>query len=183
MPAATQRASLSTSNSNDPVDIIFIESDDDAIDKSESDLQGEGAPSPSFPGTLGNLKSHQSKVSPRRVGASQPIQSSRKLRPRNDIGYTLYRSSSMAQSSSSVNTRNTMKMSGKYDLSKMSVKRKYEEPEIGPRMRKKLSFSGCESEPTTSSEPIISSEPEPGRTSDGKIDYRYYIMKYLNQRD
>ncbi|CCO27728.1 Translation factor GUF1, mitochondrial [Rhizoctonia solani AG-1 IB] len=55
MPTVTQKSRLLKEGSNKPVDVIIIESDDDDVDKSESDIQGmpstEHTPPASFPGT------------------------------------------------------------------------------------------------------------------------------------
>ncbi|CAE6421068.1 unnamed protein product [Rhizoctonia solani] len=180
MHTVTQKSRLFKGDSEGPIETIFVESDDDVMDKSESGIQGvsstENTPPPTFPG-VSSLENRQSKVSPRRVSASQPIPSSRLLRPRNDTG-PLRRTSSAAQPKSSKDSRVSIKLPPRDDLLKVSIKRKHEELCDEPRVRKKLSFSGSEK-----SEIVSPSEPEPGQTSDGKIDYRYYIMKYLNQRD
>ncbi|KDN34603.1 hypothetical protein RSAG8_12302, partial [Rhizoctonia solani AG-8 WAC10335] len=168
-------------DSEEPIDMVSTEDEDASLDKSSSQgvSTGESTPPASFPCAVGNTKKHQSGLPLRRVSASQPVRSSRILRPRNDTKLALRRASSAIQPSPSMDS--PVAISIKLPLTitsrRASVKRKLEVLEDGPRVRKRLPLPLSEKSENTSP-----SEPMPGRTSDGKIDYRYYIAKYLNQR-
>ncbi|CAE6523284.1 unnamed protein product [Rhizoctonia solani] len=180
MPVDKQSPPLFREDSEEPIDMISIEGEDDSLDKSSS--QGgstvESTPSASFPGVVGNSKNHRSGMPPRRVSASQPVHNSGSLRLRNETKLTLRRrTSSLIRSSDSMDSLVSVKALPKSTSRKASVKRKLEVSDDVHRVRKKLSLPISET-----SETISPNEPLPGRKSDGQIDYGYYIAKYLNQR-
>ncbi|CAE6448552.1 unnamed protein product [Rhizoctonia solani] len=165
-------------DSVDPIDLIFLGGEDTFLESSSQGVStDERTPPASFPGMVGDSKNHRFGLPPRRVNASQPVQKSRNLRPRNGIRVAppRARSINLIQSSSSTDSLAKAPL-GKLSC-KLSTKRKLKAPEDDPRTRKKMS-----SPPSEKSENTGQNEPMPGRTDDGKIDYRYYITKYLNQR-
>ncbi|CAE7089852.1 unnamed protein product [Rhizoctonia solani] len=159
--------------SMDPIDLISTEDEIDFLNKSSS--QGVSTRKSTLPtasqNAVGNSKSRRSGLPLRRVSASQSVQSTRTTRPRNETKRAPRRASSLIQSSSSTDSFDrSIKVSPNQSLRKVSVKRKLEMPEDDTRVRKRPSLQSPEK-----SETVIPEEPMPGRTSDGKIDYRYYI--------
>ncbi|KAL5635427.1 hypothetical protein ACGC1H_004277 [Rhizoctonia solani] len=185
MRVENQIPRLCREESVEPIETLFIKDKGDSLDKSSSQgvPTGERTPPAFLPVQVGNSKSHRSGLPSRRVNASQPGQSSRGLRPRNEIRLTLRRASSVIQPSPSMDSLAAIarKAPVHKTVRKASGKRKLEIPDDGPRVRKKLSPPLSEKSENTS-RTVTPSEPMPGRTSDGKIDYRYYIAKYLNQK-
>ncbi|CAE6528339.1 unnamed protein product [Rhizoctonia solani] len=185
MRVENQMPRLFREESVEPIDMFFIKDKGDSLDKSSSQgaPTGKSTPPASLPVQAGNSKNHRSGLPLRRASASQPGQSSRSLRPRNETKLTLRRASSVIQPSPSMGSlaATTGKAPVNKTARKASGKRKLEAPEDGPRVRKKLSPPLSEKSENTS-RTVTPSEPMPGRTNDGKIDYRYYVAKYLNQK-
>ncbi|KAJ1309591.1 hypothetical protein OPQ81_006364 [Rhizoctonia solani] len=182
MRVETRIPRLFREGSEELIDMISIQDEDESLDKSS--FQGvstvQSTPSTSFSDAVGNSKNYRSGMPSRRVSTSQPVQSSRDLRPRNETKLSLRRTSPVIQLNSPTDSLVSKKIRPKDTSRKVSVKRKLEGSEDEPRVRKKLP-SPSESSESENATPSPS-EPLPGRTSDERIDYRYYIAKYLNQR-